>query len=85
MQSELAAKIFGDKEDPRRRLESIFGGPSDLSGPPPTAREWAKNVLHEAGVDPEGSHTSAVKCLRAAQPRLTLKAAAYLSNDATLR
>ena len=85
MQSELIAKIFGDKEDPRLRLENIFGGPSDLLGPSPAAREWAKSVLHIAGIDPADAHTSAVKCLRVAQPCLTLKAAAYLSNHAAQR
>lgn len=85
MQSELAAKVFGDKEDPRQRLQSIFGGSSDLAGPPSAAREWAKNVLDEAGVDPADHNVTAIRCLRAAQPRLTLKAATYLAKDVAQR
>lgn len=81
MQSELAAKIFGDKEDPRQRLQSIFGGALAVSGPPSGALEWAKDVLADAGVDPADHHASAIKQLRAAQSRLTLKAAAYLVDD----
>lgn len=85
MQSELAAKVFGDKEDPRQRLQSIFGGSSDLAGPPSAAREWAKNVLDEAGVDPADHNVTAIRCLRTAQPRLTLKASAYLVDHLSKR
>lgn len=85
MQSELSAKIFGDKEDPRRRLEDIFGGVSTSAGPSPIAREWATNVLHEAEVDPTETPVVAIKCLRQAQPRLTLKAAAYLAKHVAQR
>lgn len=66
MQSELAAKIFGDKEDPRRRLESLFGGTSAAVGPPLAAREWARTVLREAGVNPTVSPVEAIACFRRA-------------------
>lgn len=85
MPSELAAKVFGDKENPRLRLKGIFGGSPNLVGPPPVAREWAKKLLDEAGVDPAGHSVLAIRCLRTAQPRLTLKAAAYLANDVSQR
>ena len=85
MQSDLSAIIFGDKEDPRCRLESIFGGRSTSAGPPPAAREWAKNVLDAAGLDPAKSPIEAIKCLRMAHPRLTLGTAKYLMHDATQR
>lgn len=85
MQSELSAIIFGDREDPRRRLESIFGGRSTSTGPPPAAREWAKNVLDAAGLDPAKSPIEAIKCLRRAHPRLKLGPAKYLAHDATQR
>ncbi len=77
MQSERAAKIFGDKEDPRRRLADVFGGPVVVAGIPATARDWALTVLREAGVDP-AEHLAAVRRVREAEPRLTLKAATYL-------
>lgn len=83
MQSELMGKIFGDKEDPRRRLQEIFGSDSPSAGPPPAAREWAATVLAQAGIDPATAELAAIKCLRDAQPRLTLKAAVYLAKDAT--
>jgi hypothetical protein len=83
MQSELAAKIFGDTEDPRRRLEAMFGGESGEASPPPAAREWARRVLERADVDPGESELHAILALRRAQPRLTLRAATYLAADAT--
>jgi hypothetical protein len=82
VQSELAAKVFGDTEDPRRRLEQMFGGEADSAGPPPAARAWASQVLERADVDPAASELHAVLALRRAQPRLTLKAAVYLAQDA---
>lgn len=82
MQSELAAKIFGDTEDPRRRLEQMFGGEAGSAGPPPAAREWARRLLERADIDAAESELHAVLALRRAQPRLTLKAAVYLAQDA---
>ena len=82
MQSELAARIFGDEEDPRRRLEEMFGGEAGSAGPPPAAREWARRVLERAEIDPAASELHAVLALRRAQPRLTLKTAVYLAQDA---
>lgn len=83
MQSEMSARIFGDTEDPRRRLEAMFGGEAGEACPPPAAREWARRMLARAEIDPSVSETAAILCLRNAQPRLTLKAAAYLAKDAT--
>lgn len=85
MQNGLAAKIFGDKEDPRQRLQSIFGGSSPEVGAGPVALEWAKKTLHDAGVDPAGQKVAAIRRLRSAQPRLALKAAAYLVDDVSRR
>lgn len=46
MPSEWAAKIFGDKEDPRVRLQSVFGGEVPESGQPPRAAlEWAGGLV----------------------------------------
>ena len=73
MQTELSAKIFGDKEDPRTRLESIFGAH-------PAAREWAIGALTLAGVETSDT-VLVIKQLRTAEPRLTLKAATYLAED----
>ena len=73
MQSEIAAKIVGDREGPRRRIADIFGGQ-------PAARAWARKVLRAArGL--EAAHVADVRHLRKAEPRLTLKAAAYLAKD----
>jgi hypothetical protein len=82
VQSELAARIFGDAEDPRRRLEQMFGGEAGATGPPPAARAWAHRVLERADIDPAASELHAVLALRRVQPRLTLKAAVYLAQDA---
>jgi len=81
MQSELSAMVFGDREDPRRRLEEMFGGEAEDSGPPPAARAWALRVLERAGVD-AAEQPRAVRALRQAQPRLMLAAAVFLAQDA---
>ena len=52
MQSELAAKIFGDREDPSVRLQKLFDDRSTTMGAPPSAREWAAKVLRERRIDP---------------------------------
>ena len=80
MQSKLSAAIFGDREDPRRRLAALFGGDVPASGQPPTpAIDWARNALRRSdGRDVEGE-TAAIRHLRQAEPRLTLRAAAFLA------
>jgi hypothetical protein len=75
MQSRINAKIFGDKEDPRRRIEELFGESAD---PQKTALTWAADTLREAGVDPLSSEAAVIACLRKAEPKLTLKTASYL-------
>lgn len=82
MQSEFWAMVFGDRVDPRRRLEVMFGGVTPAGGPPPAAREWAAKVLNEAGIDPATSGLEAIKCLRSAHPRPNLRASVYLAQDA---
>ena len=45
MHSERAAKFFGDREDPRRRLVELFGGTMPEGGQPPeSALQWAAAV-----------------------------------------
>lgn len=85
MQSEWAAKIFGDKEDPRVRLQSVFGGEVPQSGQPPRAAlEWASVVLE--GVPAEHRDTVTVtRALRREEPRLTLKSAIFLADHALSR
>lgn len=85
MQSVWAAKIFGDREDPRKRLEAVFGGPLPEGGQPPrTALAWARNVLAGVGED-ANDLVAATKHLRQAEPQLTLRAATFLATHAVLR
>ncbi|PPF77681.1 hypothetical protein C5B96_15200 [Subtercola sp. Z020] len=79
MQSTPLAKIFGDREDPRRRLQELFGGDLPESGQPPVpALQWAREVLGQSTADP----LVAVALLRRAEPRLTLRAATFLAQHA---
>lgn len=75
MQSERAATIFGDGEDPRARLVELFGGEMPAAGQPPeTALRWARAVS-----SPEHDEIVVVRDLRRAEPRLTLRAATFLA------
>jgi hypothetical protein len=85
MQSELAARIFGDREDPSARLQQLFDDRSTTMGAPPSAREWTAKVLRERRIDPKTDPETAVSALRRAYPRLTTKAARYLVTDAQQR
>ena len=83
MQSTTAAKIFGDREDPRKRLRAIFGGELPTGGQPPEpALAWARAVLAAAPADANRDAVWATKCLRHAEPRLTLRAATFLADHA---
>lgn len=80
MQSEWAAKVFGDREDPRRRLQSIFGGEVPSSGQPPAAAlKWATDLLASTHRTDARDVVLVVRELRGAEPRLTLKAATFLA------
>ncbi|MDR5699667.1 hypothetical protein [Agromyces aerolatus] len=91
MQSRWSAAILGDREDPRRRLAAIFGGEVPVGGQPPVpALAWAERLIGDAGsvgvgrgdgVD-VGDEMRAIRRLRQAEPRLTLKAAAFLARHA---
>jgi hypothetical protein len=83
MQPEWVAKIVGDWEDPRRRLETLFGEPPASSGPQPAARRWASDVLHQGNIDPDRQQAAAIRLLRKNEPRLTLKTATYLVRNMT--
>jgi len=85
MQSELAAKIFGDRADPSERLQQLFDDHSTTMGAPPSAREWTAKVLRDRKIDPRTAPEDAVLALRRAYPRLTTKAARYLVTDAQQR
>lgn len=82
MQSHWSTVIFGDREDPCTRLEDIFGEVSPVVGPPAAAREWATRTLHEAGLTEGCAELAAIRCLRSAEPRLTLRTAEYLAEHA---
>ncbi|SIT85938.1 hypothetical protein SAMN05880545_2424 [Microbacterium sp. RU33B] len=80
MQSTWAAKIFGDREDPRRRLQVLFGGEIPAGGQPPApALTWALSVV-PADIATDKDTVAATKHLRAAEPRLTLRAATFLAH-----
>lgn len=85
MQSVLWSKIFGDRVDPQLRLEKIFGGTSTDSGPPPAARAWAVETLDRAGIDPVLEEITAIECLLDAEPRLSLRPAAFLAKGVIAR
>ena len=85
MQSELAAKIFGDREDPHVRLQRIFDDFSTTMGAPPAARAWTAEVLDKRSIDPRTDPDAAVHALRQAYPRLTSKVARYIVDDARMR
>ncbi|MGN7968086.1 hypothetical protein [Microbacterium sp. 22296] len=75
MQSERAAKFFGDREDPRQRLVELFGGDVPEGGQPPeSALRWAAVVA-----SPDHGEVVVVRDLRRAEPRLTLMAATFLA------
>lgn len=80
MQSVWAAKFFGDRVDPRIRLQRIFGGAVTGGAPPAPALDWAQALLVDVSGD--GAEVRAVARLRQAEPRLTLRAASYLAAHA---
>jgi hypothetical protein len=83
VQSALSASIFGDREDPRKRLVAIFGGELPSSGQPPAAAlSWARNVLERSAHPDRSDQTAAIARLRAQEPRLTLRAAGFLAAHA---
>jgi len=83
VQSALSASIFGDREDPRKRLVAIFGGELPSSGQPPAAAlEWARSVLERSGHPDCNDQTAATARLRAQERRLTLRAARFLAAHA---
>lgn len=80
MQSTWAAKIFGDREDPRVRLHALFGGAIPAGGQPPApALAWARAVLGRRRHTPSDDVVTTVRILREAEPRLTLKSATFLA------
>lgn len=79
MQSERAARFFGDREDPRARLVELFGGEMPAGGQPPEpALRWARAVS-----SPDDDEVVVVRDLRRAEPRLTLRTATYLARHLT--
>jgi hypothetical protein len=86
MQSEWAAKVFGDREDPRRRLQAIFGGEVPTSAQPPAAAlTWARDILARTSQTADRDVALVVGELRQAEPRLTLKAATFLAEHLVAR
>lgn len=86
MQGTRAAKIFGDREDPRERLQSLFGGDLPSGGQPPEpSLVWAQSVLRDAQIDAAHDVVTATKHLREADSRLTLKAATFLATHTIRR
>jgi hypothetical protein len=80
MQSWWSALIFGNREDPRKRLAAMFGGEIPQSGQPPAAAlAWANELLDS----PEGrgvtTEVEAARLFRSRQPRLLLGPALFLA------
>jgi hypothetical protein len=75
--------VLGDPDDPRARLAELFGGTVPTSGQPPApALAWARTVLERTGAPDE---LTAIRDLRSAEPRLTLKAPTFLAKHALAR
>ncbi|GAA3015546.1 hypothetical protein [Microbacterium aurantiacum] len=68
--------LWGDSADPRRELAEIF--PDDTGSAVVRAREWARDVIADAGVE-ASDELRAIHALRAAEPRLSLKPARFLA------
>lgn len=84
MQSTWAAKVMGDREDPRKRLQSLFGGGLPTGGQPPEpSLVWARKVLADAHGGATLDAVAATAYLRRAEPRLTLRAATFLAAHST--
>jgi hypothetical protein len=80
MQGIWSAKIFGDREDPRARLHALFGGEMPAAGQPPQAAlMWAREVLAEMDAAAAADPVAVTRRLRAAEPRLALRAATFLA------
>jgi len=78
MQTITHAKLFGDREDPRRRLQDIFGGELRAGVPPEAAVAWALSVLGDDAAEHAADPTEMIARLRRAERRLTLRASAFL-------
>ncbi len=86
MRSVLLAAILGDKDDPRERLAALFGGAVPPSGQPPeSAMRWALEVLGRPDSRTRTGVVASTRLLRAAEPRLTLRAAQFLATHAERR
>ncbi|MCC9204193.1 hypothetical protein [Arthrobacter sp. zg-Y769] len=87
VQSVRWARIFGDRVDPRVRIEEAFGG--SAGDPQVAAGRWANETLKAKGLDPHATdwqaEITAIAALRAAKPELTLKTVAYLVKTARWR
>jgi hypothetical protein len=86
MQGWWSALIFGNREDPRKRLAVLFGGELPRSGQPPAAAlAWAYELLDS----PEGrgvkNEVEAARLFRSRQPRLLLGPALFLAKHALSR
>lgn len=70
--------LVGDHRDPQSELTELF--PSEGGDPLDGARQWALGVLSSAGISGE-DQVRAIKALRDAEPRLSLKPATYLASQ----
>jgi hypothetical protein len=86
MQSWWSALIFGNREDPRKRLAAIFGGEVPQSGQPPTAAvAWANDLLDSPAGRGVKTEVQAVRLFRSEQPRLLLGPALFLAKHVLRR
>ncbi|MFT4135831.1 hypothetical protein [Microbacterium sp.] len=83
MQGRASALVFGDREDPRKRLAELFGGDvPEAAQPPQPAMDWAADLLRGTAGRQITTQLEAIRLFRAAEPRLGLKPATFLAKNA---
>jgi hypothetical protein len=83
MQSWWSALVFGNREDPRKRLAAMFGDEVPSSGQPPAkALAWASELLESPKGRGVENEIAAARLFRSEQPRLLLGPALFLAKHA---
>lgn len=83
MQGWWSALIFGNREDPRKRLAVMFGGEVPQGGQPPAAAlAWASELLDSPEGRLVGNEVEAARLFRSRQPKLLLGPALFLAKHA---
>lgn len=77
---ELGSLMFGDRNDPNEQLEKLFGAGNQQAEQEAlkAAVVWGRKVIADAGITVD-QQVRAIKALRDAEPRLTLRPATQLA------